>query len=386
MHTPRLPVNPKIITWARERAGYTLDELTGRFSKLPEWEIGKTEPTKRQIQDFSKKVNLPVGYFFFSEPPDDSLPISDFRTHLNKEIERPSPNLFDVLHDCIRRQDWYREYAAFEQFSRLEFIGSADISTSPVAIAEQISKTINFQIEDRRTCATWSEAFRFLVRQIDKAGILVMVSGIVGSNTTRKLNPDEFRGFALSDQLAPLIFVNGRDTKAAQIFTLAHELAHLWIDKSGLSNSGIVIDSRFPREEVWCNAVAAELLVPLAHLESMLRENESLSSLLTRLAKFYRVSTLVVMKRLLDANFLGKDEFDLAWKNELEKLRSFEQQKRSGGDFYRSTLVRVGRTFAKAVVVSTLEDRTLYRDAFQLLGIKRTDTFNELVRQFGIYE
>ena len=211
-----------------------------------------------------------------------------------------------------------------------------------------------------------------------------MVSGVVASNNRRRLDPTEFRGFCLSDPLAPLIFVNGADTKAAQIFTLAHELAHLWLGDTALSNAGVeTLDGR--SEEIWCNAVAAEFLVPVGALRTNLRAGESLPDTLPRLARTFKVSTLVVLRRLFDVGRLDGAIFETAWREEVERLRAFDRGS-GGGDFYRTTSARVSRRFARALVVSTIEGQTLYRDAFRMLGISKTSTFSNLGREVGVVD
>ncbi len=173
-------------------------------------------------------------------------------------------------------------------------------------------ETLGFDLTARRECPTWTDALRLFICQADEAGVLAMMSGVVRSNNRRPLDPAEFRGFALCDPLAPLVFINGKDTKAAQMFTLAHELAHVWLGASALSNLGAAPAAGFRREEVWCNAVAAEFLVPLEALRSDLRRNEPLSDALSRLARTFKVSTLVILRRLLDAGWLTRERFDAA--------------------------------------------------------------------------
>ena len=208
--------------------------------------------------------------------------------------------------------------------------------------------------------------------------------GVVMSNTHRRLYPDEFRGFALSDPLAPVIFVNGADTKAAQMFTLAQELAHLWLGDSALSNIETAPTPGFQREEVWCNARAAELLVPLAALPAELRRDETLPHALSRLARGFKISNLVILRRLVDANWLNRARFEVAWAEEMARLRTLAQRRSGGGDFCRTTLSRVSRRFARALLVSTFEGQTLYRDAFWMLGVSRNETFNNLGREIGV--
>ena len=380
----RAPVNPELLRWARERSDLAQEDLAPKFKKLPEWEDGEAQPTLKQVEAFARAVHVPVGYLFLTEPPEETVPIPDFRTFAGQAVTRPSPNLLDTIYTCQERQSWYRDFVRVARQPKLDFVGTATVQASPETVAAEMRETLGFDLAARRVCPTWTDALRLFIRQADEAGVLVMVSGVVMSNNHRRLDPAEFRGFALCDPLAPLIFVNGADTKAAQMFTLAHELAHIWLGASALSNIGAAPKPGFRRDEVWCNAVAAELLVPLAALRRELLPGELLPDALSRLARSFKVSTLVILRRLLDANWLTREHFDNAWVQEIERLRTLIQGGSGGGDFYRTTLARVSRRFARALVVSTLEGQTLYRDAFRMLGVKKTETFNNLGREVGV--
>lgn len=341
-------------------------------------------PTLKQLDDFARAVHAPVGYLFLPEPPDEPLPIPDFRTVNGRGVRRVSPDLLDMLYACQERQGWYREFAQTTRQRELAFVGSATLADAPAAVAGRMAETLKFDIDARAASRTWEEALRMFIGQADRIGVLVMVSGVVLSNNRRKLDVDEFRGFALADSRAPLVFINGTDTKSGQMFTLAHELAHLWLGSSAVSNASAAPLNGHRREEVWCNAVAAELLVPLARLRPELREGEALNFALPRLARVFKVSTLVILRRLLDARWLDRAAFDAAWAMERARLREAADGDAGGGDFYRTTLSRVSRRFARALVESTLEGQTLYRDAFRMLGVAKTETFNNIGREVGV--
>ena len=377
----RVAVNTELLCWARERAGLAQDDLIGRFRKLPEWEAGKARPTLKQVEAFARAVHVPVGYLFLTEPPEEIVPIPDFRTFAGQKVMRPSPNLLDTIYTCQERQSWYRDFVRVARQPELAFVGSATVETPPETVASEMRETLGFDLAGRRDCPTWTDALRLFIRRAEEVGVLVMVSGVVMSNNRRRLDPAEFRGFALSDPRAPLIFVNGADTKAAQMFTLAHELAHLWLGASALSNIGTTPHLGFRREEVWCNAVAAELLVPLAALRAKLHVDEPLADALYRLVRTFKVSTLVILRRLLDAGRIDRPCFNIAMAEEVARLRHLAQSGSGGGNFYHTTLSRVSRRFARALVVSTLEGQTLYRDAFRMLGVSKTETFNNLRRE-----
>lgn len=378
----RVAVRPEMLRWARERSGVESADLLIRFPHLPQWESQERQPTLRQLEQYAKATLTPIGYLFLPEPIQETVPIPDFRTFGDNPIPRASPNLLDTIYLCQQRQEWYREYAQEQRLRPAAFVGSLTVETPPVEAAERMRRWLKFDLDARRECRTWEQALRLFIGQADEAGVMVMCSGVVGSNNRRALNPREFRGFALSDPLAPLVFVNGADTKAAQMFTLAHELAHLWLGQSALSDADVPI-AQGNRVERWCNQVAAELLVPMAVFEAAMVRGEDIDASLRRLARQFKVSTLVILRRLLDARRMPTDEFWQRYRAEVERLIAL-QQAGSGGNFYLSQAARVSKRFARALVESALEGNTLYRDAMRMVGVARVETFHELGRSVGV--
>ena len=378
----RIRVNPRLLRWARERAGLELEALAHRFPRLADWESEAARPTLKQLERFAQATRTPVGYFFLAEPPVERVPIPDLRTIGSQRVEHPSPDLLETIYLCQQRQEWYRDYLRSQREDGLSFVSSVAISARVEDVAAAIRAQLKFDIEERRQITTWTEALRRFIGQADAAGVLVMVNGVVGNNNHRKLDPGEFRGFALSDELAPLVFINGADTKAAQMFTLAHELAHIWLGQSALSNVSPVTVST-DEVELWCNRVAAETLTPLAVFQQEYRRGEDLRGAMDRLARQFKVSTLVILRRIHDAGGLTRDQFWTAYEAELARLRSIASES-GGGDFYLTQAARVGKRFARALIISTLEGQTLHRDAFHLLGFSKLATFHELGHSLGV--
>jgi Zn-dependent peptidase ImmA (M78 family) len=368
--------------WACERSGISPENLASRFPKLELWAQGAAKPTLKQLENFAKATHTPIGYLFLPEPPVERMPIPDFRTVDTRQLHRLSPDLLDTVYICQQRQEWYRDFARSSGNEPLAFVGSVDVTSDVVATAENIRHTLGFDLEERRQMPTWSDALRRFIEQADARGVLVMVSGIVGSNTHRKLDPLEFRGFVLADNLAPLVFINGSDTKAAQMFTIAHELAHIWLGQSAVSDTQAVQTPEHVVEQ-WCNQVAAELLVPLAFIRDEYRANSPLHEEMNRLARRFKVSTLVILRRIHDIGGITQQQLWQAYREELERLRNIVAAG-SGGNFYLTQAARVSKRFARALVVSTLEGQTLHRDAFRLLGFSKLSTFQELGHSLGV--
>lgn len=382
----RVEVRPPLLEWARARSGITEEDWDRRFPKYEAWLAGDAAPTLKQLEEFARKTHTPVGFLFLDAPPAEPVPIPDFRTVGDRPVgtgEVVSADLLDVVYTCQARQEWYRDHQLLNGERPLVFVGTATTATPTERAAAEMSDALGWDAETRTRCRTWDDALTRLRENAEAAGVLVMVSGIVGSDTHRKLDPDEFRGFALADAYAPLVFVNGADSKAAQVFTLAHELAHLWLGETALSD----LDPASVRDntvERWCNQVAAELLVPMAEFRAHLDASADVQSQLQTLAQHFRVSTQVILGRFREAGELTWDEYLHELGVERARVAAIVAERGSGGNYYNTKPVQIGKRFARALVASAMEGQTSYTEAFRLLGLKRASTFDGLADRLGV--
>jgi len=376
-----IELQPRLLQWARQRAGLSVEELAAKVGTEParvnSWEQ-EGGLTFKQAEKVAQVTHTPFGYLFLEKPPEERMPIPDFRTVGGKAAQRPSPDLLDVIYQSQRRQEWFREYLVAEGAGPLDFVGSLRPETPVEKAAAAIRERLGYAPSASKQSAL-DGVLREFAEAAEGIGILVVRGGTVGNNTRRALRTEEFRGFALVDPYAPLVFINAADYKAAQIFTLAHELAHVWAGVTALSN----LERSFPltqqRAEVFCNAVAAEYLVPLADLKQRVKASgEPPEQLVEALRKHYRVSELVIIRRLHDAGQITREQFQ-KWYG--ERLAGYAREERStGGDFYRNQPNKIGRRFAQALITHTLEGKTLLRDALALMDMKKPGTFLEFAR------
>ena len=364
----RVAVNPDLLRWARDRAGKDVDELRSKFPKIDAWEAEEVRPTLKQLERYARATRTPFGYFFLPQPPDERLPIPYFRTDQEAAGTRPSPDLLDTIQTMQRRQDWFREWLLENRDDRLDFVGAADVGEAVDAVATRMREALGFPVDWARALPTWTEALRALRDAMDTVGVVVVTNGVVGNNTHRKLDPDEFRGFVLVDERAPLVFVNGADAKAAQMFTLAHELAHLWFGQSAafdLKN----LEPADNRTERACNAVAAEFLVAAAELRAQWDRVRREDRPFDLLARHFKVSAIVAARRALDLDLISRRTFFAFYRDHIAAARRRTEDAEGGGDFYLNQNVRLGRRFAVAVVQAVQEGRLAYRDAYTLTGL-----------------
>ena len=374
----RVPVEPTVLEWAVKRSQREA-YLREKIPSLDAWLSGERQPTWRQLQDFANKAYVAYGYLFLKEPPEEGMPIADFRTLGSLDINEISPNLRDTIYICQRRQGWYRRYAIQHGHQALPFVGSAKAGEDQDEVAKAICEELGWNPQLKRQSSSFSDYRRSVVDLAEKAGIMVMINGVVADNTHRTLDPEEFRGFALSDEYAPLIFVNGKDFIGAQMFTIAHELAHIWRGQSALSDPDSNPSSG-NRDEAWCNGVAAEILVPRPELERELDTSAQFLGQVHELSSKFKVSRQVILRRMLDMDLVHLDQYEAQYAERNVNIDS----KSTGGNYHYTKPLRVSRRFGTALLCDTFELNTTYTEAFSLLEIQKRTTFDEFARQIGI--
>ena len=382
MYYPRVRVSANVLRWAIDYSRRE-DVLRRNYPQLVGWLDGTVWPTVSELREFARDARVAEYVLRSDMIPAMDLGLPDMRTVGNEGVTSPSPDLFDTVHLCLIRQEWLGDYARNSGWLPVEFVGSANIADDPADVAERLRAKLG--VDDARRASRSRQDFRrALIRQAEDCGVFVMVNGIVGNNTHRKLDPAEFRGFASHDEYAPMVFVNGSDSPGAQVFTLAHEIAHLWLGESALSDPASVATVSHP-SEVWCNAVAARCLVPSDTLADSMRGGSPLAQV-ADLAMEYKVSRQVILRRLLDEGMIDRSAFESELSAALDVQHNALLDQEEGGtpSFYRVVLNRVGRRFARPLYWSTKAGATNYRDAFELLGISSGEQLNRLGKEMGL--
>lgn len=372
----RVPASPAVLRWARERAGVGYDVLHPSYA---EWETGEQQPTAKQLEDVAKKTHVPFGFFFLPEPPEESLPIEDFRTVQGQRPARPSPELLDTVFAMQARQEWLREYLVDNGADPLPFVGSVSVEAPPLSVAAAIRAVLGLAPGWAAEHSTWEDALRALRDTAEAAGVVVVSNGVVGNNTHRKLSPEEFRGFVLADAYAPLVFVNAADAKSAQMFTLAHELVHVWLNRGGVSSLPELRPTSHAVER-FCDAVAAEVLVPAEEFRAAWAASADAEAAFARMARRFKVSPVVAARRALDLSLVPDAAFFAFYR----AYTSREKERTSaGGNFYPTQGSRVSKRFARAIMEAARSGQVLFSDAYRLTGLYGS-SFTKFAQELGV--
>jgi Zn-dependent peptidase ImmA (M78 family) len=382
MATAYAKINPDILSWARDRAQLSFSALAEKLGiaeeKLEAWEDGEKPMTFRQAQTFANKTHIPFGYLFLKQPPEEQLPLPDLRTVGGAQPQRPSSELLDMVRIVLQRQSWYHDYLSEQEMVRNPVVARCNVNTPVAEIVHDMRTMLGVAPHPER--GSWEEYNRALIKNIEAVGILVMRQGNLG-HWSRTLSVSEFRGFAVADPVAPVIFINTSDAPSARLFTLIHELTHIWIGQSGISDGE---PGTHRQEEVLCNAVAAEFLVPETEFNREWQDGlENWRDNLAPLEAHFHVSKWVLARRAQTLNKISLQAYREFVAELLQRHRNRESRGDGGPAYYRTRHAQVSDRFSRAVVSEALSGRLLLRDAGRLLNMK-PNHINNYARELGV--
>ena len=368
-------INKEIIEWAIIRNGNSLEEFYAQNPNVESWIKGEKNPTVKQLENFTHKVHVPFGYMFLPKPPNETIPLPFFRTG-KKNTNKVSLNVFHTIQMIQDRQNWLTEYLEELNFPDLDFVGKYSIKNSYIEIVNDIRNVLKLELDWASRHNKWEEALDYLTNKIEEAGIIVTYNGIVGSNTHRVIDVNECRGFVLVNNKAPFLFINSADAKAAQMFTIIHELAHVWLGKSAGFDNANLLPADDPLE-ILCDKVAAELLVPEIYFLKKWETTQDFKYL----SRIFKVSPIVIGRRALDLNLINLKYFMDFYNNYMSYFKTNKDKQSSGGDFYATTKKRISLRFAAFVNNAVKENKLLYRDAYRLTSMKG-ETYNKFINEY----
>lgn len=378
-------IQPEIISWALSQ---TQEEKLGDklMNNITHWLKGTKTPTFNQIEDFSKKANIPLGYFFLQTPPVEQIKLLEYRTVDSIQLANPSRNLIDTIHEMESVQDWMKEYRQELGYDVMPLVGSMRGIRDAATIVDKIRKDLELEDTWYEKCKDSREAFNHIRRQLEECGVIVMVNGIVGSNTHRPLDVNEFRAFAMVDEWAPLIFINTADSHGAKLFSLLHEVAHIWLGEDDLFNDRRNRVDGVSSIEVMCNAVAGELIVP----KSMFLDKWDASYIdmdvyatITELSKYFRCGEIVIARKAMDCKKIKQDVYNQVVQNAIDNYNQAKESKKNpGGDYYNTMGSRLDGSLIRALCESINMGRTSYTEAYRLTNTSRK-TFSDVAQRLG---
>lgn len=366
-------LNAKVLEWAVARSGLSDEQIVKAFPKYHAWLDGSWKPTVKQLRDFANKTHVSVSELFANDLPDYALQIPDFRTVDDTPAQDPSPELFDTIDAMMGRQEWMRDYFLHEGYAPIDFVGSHTGATlneeTRSRIVNDLRELLGLGESWAAACKTVKAALKTLKDRVEAAGISVVINGVVNDNTHRVLETDEFRGFVLADDIAPIIFINGRDTKSAQIFTLVHELCHLAFAQTGVSNAPDDGDGGIDMER-FCNSVAADFLVPMGILTSKARDAaDDVYPTLQAVARACKVNFIVVARKARDTGLIDDGTFFRAYRRYKDDMPETAKLSKGGGNYFLTKQYKLGSVFSEAVLTAVHSNYLSYRDAYDLTGM-----------------
>lgn len=374
--TMRYEVKRDVLLWAIKESQKSMNDIELKFSKINEWISGDSAPTMKQIESLANFLKIPFGYMFLATPPKTNVMKVEFRSIDNK-LPEVSKNLKDTLLQMNRNQSWMSELRQELGWDKLDIIKNFDIKVNDraniVEVAKLAKKLLGLEEEWYLNYTTNEKAYNYLREKLENAGILVMQNGVVGFDTHRRLELNEFRAFMLYDDYAPLIFVNGTDSTAGKIFSLMHEFVHILYQQDDIISESSQVEIKANERKI--NQIASEILIPREVIKAKWIELEKKEELarIDAISKMLKVSSYAVAVKLSDMRIVA-DNIVAVIASRSQKIR----RSTSGVDFYKNYYAKMSSNFLKSVVSQTESGNLSYTYAFKLLGGIKGNVYNQI--------
>ena len=382
MKKETVKISKGILDWINDKYAKKLGSAYNNFLL---WLNEKKEPTVKQAIDLFKKLNIPIRYMFLTEPPKEELKLVEFRTIDSQELmDNPSRELIDLYNNMLEIKDWMVDYSISNELEPLSFVKCCEGIDNKNVIAKKIMEEMNISFNDFERINDVRSLFNFIRKKCEEIGIIVMMNGIIGSNTHRKLSINEFRAFSLVDEYAPLIFINSVDSKNARLFSLLHEIVHIFIGVDSLYNLHDFNNYGVSKTETLCNAVAAEILIPdekvINEFKRISIVKKDLASIVKDLSNTFHGSDYVIIRKLLENGLISKQEYDGIIEdcknNYLETTNT--KTKPKGGNYNITLKTRIDNRLAMALDYSAQSGFISYVDVYRMTYTNRS-TFGKLI-------
>lgn len=380
-------VSPDVLMWVYKKAQNSIIPLKST-PLIESWVKGSKIPTFNQIEDVSNETRIPLGYFFLNMPPEEKIPLLQFRTIKNEQYAEPSRNLIDTIQDMEMIIDWTRNFLKDNHSNPNSIVGSQKDTKNHLSIASYIRSILCLDIDWFKNSSSAGESFRIIREQIENVGVIVMQNGTARNNTRRPLNVEEFRAFTIIDDYAPLIFINAVDSPNAKLFSLFHELVHVCLGVNSLYNGDEYMNVSSNNEiETLCNAVAADLLVPTELFKERWEKYKADclddTDVVSKMAGFFKCSQVVIARKAKDQKFITKNKYqEIEDTVRQQYLATRKKQASLGGDYYTTMMSRIDQRFFNMLIESVFQGKTQYTEACQLTHTNRV-TFSELAERIS---
>jgi Zn-dependent peptidase ImmA (M78 family) len=382
MATAKATITPSVLKWARRTAALTEADAAKKLGVKPErllsWEVGEDQPTIKQLRRVAQLYKRPVSVFYLAEEPAGFQVMRDLRRLPGTGLREYSPGLVYEMRLAQQRRALAVELLQDIDGVPPHFELEAHLGRDPEALGTAVRKALKVTYGEQIKWGDPRIAFNVWRERIERAGVLVFQMVRVES--------EEASGFALSEEMLPVIAVNRKDVFSRRGFSLLHEFAHLMLRVSGASD--LDVDAARPPEdaqiEVFCNHVAAATLMPREHFlgEAIVQElgaatAEWSNAQIEELAKLYGVSREAVVRRLLTFGrtteaFYRTKRAQYAAEHVARK--EAERAKYADKDFRknpaRDAVLEQGRPFVRLVLDNYYQDRITLSDVTGYLGVR----------------